>query len=413
LNKLRVSSEHTCRSRPIYLSKLSLNGFRNHTETKLELRPGLSVFQGANGQGKSNLLEAAYLLAIAKSPRTSSDRELVNWETAARGGHVQVLGVAREDGDTVQAQVDIDVAPYTPGPFEEAGTQIKKSLRVNGIIRQAVEFVGRVTVVYFEAADLEIVTGGPADKRRFLDILISQTAPEYLKTLQRYSRIILQRNQLLRRVREGTAAREELEFWDERLSAEGAAVVRRRRDVVDAIRQKAVDEHSKLSGGRDSLEMEYLPRLGVAGAAQGHDTLPVLQADVALALRRGLTEAYQREVAAGASLIGPHRDDLALRLNGQPADAFSSRGQARSITLALKLAETEVLAEATGRRPVIALDDILSELDPARRALVLERVATAEQALLTTTEFELVPDAWLRTAAKFVVEGGKVSAATG
>jgi DNA replication and repair protein RecF len=396
----------------IYLSKLSLTSFRNHSDTRLELGPGLTVFHGANGQGKSNLLEAAYMLAIAKSPRAASDRELVSWSIAASGGHVQALGVGREGDVTTQAQIDIDVAAAAPAPGLELEPPLKKSLRVNGIIRPAVEFVGMLNVVFFEAADLEIVFGGPAERRRFLDILISQTDSSYLKAMQRYSRVVMQRNQLLRRIRDDRAGVEELEFWDDRLAVEGAAIIDRRRRAVAALESVATAEHAALTEGREQLGIAYLPRLS---AENGGDPLAadadLAQDRLAKTLAGAMAGVQSREVAQGVSLVGPHRDDIRLTINGQPADAFASRGQARSVALALKLAEAASLKAATRRRPVLALDDVLSELDSARRRLVLERASHYEQALLTVTEPEIVAPDFLRSAAMFSVCAGKVTAA--
>ena len=182
----------------IHLSRLSLTGFRNHTNTDLELRPGLTLFQGNNGEGKSNLLEAAYMLAIAKSSRASNDRELVNWSVAESGGHMQVLGVGRDGDTTIQAQIDVDVTAAAAS----ASAGFRKGLRVNGIKRSATDFVGSLNVVFFEADDLEIIHGSPGRRRRYLDILIAQSDPAYLKSLQRYGQVVSQRHQLLRRIRE-------------------------------------------------------------------------------------------------------------------------------------------------------------------------------------------------------------------
>lgn len=393
----------------IYLSKLALTSFRNHALTRVDLGPGLSVFRGENGQGKSNLLEAAYLLAIAKSPRASSDRELVNWDVGSRGGHTQVYGVAREADTTVQAQIDIDVAP--PGALSEDGAPLplKKALRVNGIIRTAAEFVGRLNVVYFEARDLEIVTGGPSERRRFLDILISQMDPQYLKSLQRFGRVVMQRNQLLKRVRDGVSAEDEMEFWDERLSIEGAAIVEKRYRVVSALSRSAVREHAALTGDREDLHITYLPRLTANGEELTVSDVPVVPGErLGQTLREALVRSRGREIAQGMSVIGPHRDDLLLTVNGRQAGPYASRGQARSIALALKLAEASEVLAYTGRKPVLALDDVLSELDAARRRQVLLRTAGYEQALLTATEFELVDPEMLTTAARFIVEAGTV-----
>ena len=169
------------------------------------------------------------MLAIAKSPRTSSERELINWRINDIGGHVQILGVAREENVTTQAQIDFDTLP---SGSEHRSRSVRKALRVNGIIRNASDYVGNINVVFFEADDLSIITGPPSTRRRYLDILIAQVLPTYLKSLQRFSKVVSQRNHLLRRIRDGSASIKELEFWNERLTYEGAQIIQQRQEVV-------------------------------------------------------------------------------------------------------------------------------------------------------------------------------------
>ncbi|MEX0926468.1 MAG: DNA replication and repair protein RecF [Dehalococcoidia bacterium] len=387
---------------------MALSGFRNHVNTTVKLKPGLTVFQGANGQGKSNLLEAAYLLAIAKSPRASADRELVNWDLGQSGGHVQVLGVGREGDRTIQAQVDMDVAEAGDSIEAPAGAALRKSLRVNGIVRTAAEFVGNINVVFFEADDLEIVSGPPGVRRRFLDILISQSDPTYLKTLQRYSRVVMQRNQLLRRVRTGRATDEELVFWDERLAHEGASIIERRRRAVAGLIDHAVPAHAELTGG-DDLHLTYMPRLS-ADSSQADSDAGLTGSGLTTRIMRSLITARSRELAQGVTIVGPHRDDVEISLGGHAAGSYASRGQARSIAMSLKMAEAAFVMNATGRTPVLALDDILSELDPGRRRLVLTGVQKYEQVLLTVTESDFVDPGFLDGAARYRVHRGEVTA---
>lgn len=371
----------------------------------LELRPGLTVFQGANGHGKSNLLEAVYMLAIAKSPRTSTERELINWAVGESGGHVQVLGVGRDGDTTVQAQLDFDVAANG----DTTGTGYRKALRLNGIARSSADFVGRLNVVFFDADDLEIVYGAPSTRRRYLDILISQSRPAYLKSLQRYSKVVTQRNHLLRRVREGVAEPDEMSFWDERLAYEGAEIVHERNQAVRQLRESAVPAHSSLTEGH-KLGLKYEPQLTASGSGQ-EPPAQMTHPNIETALTEGLRQARRREIAQGVTVVGPHRDDLAILLNSQPAGSFASRGQARVIALALKMAEASVVRSMTGRTPVLALDDILSELDPVRRKLVLENVSRYEQVLLTTAETDAVAPEFLEGAVVFHVSEGKVTLA--
>ncbi len=347
------------------------------------------------------------MLAIAKSPRTSSERELINWKIGDSGGHVQVLGVGREGDETVQAQVDFDVA--AAGTANGAG--YRKSLRLNGIVRSSAEFVGHLNVVFFEADDLEIVLGSPSTRRRYLDILISQSRPAYLKSLQRYSKVVSQRNHLLRLVREGSASSEEMAFWDERLAYEGAEVVNERYQAVEKLKEDAVPAHEELTDG-DELGIEYLPQLTESGPGSGLPD-PVTHQALEDCLAEGLRQARRRETAQGVTVVGPHRDDISIQLNGQPAASFASRGQSRIIALALKMAEASVVQSLTGRTPVLALDDILSELDPGRRRLVLDRAASFEQVLLTSAESSAIAPEHLENAAHFRVVEGEVTPVAG
>lgn len=349
------------------------------------------------------------MLAIAKSPRTSSERELINWQLGDSGGHVQVLGVGREGDETVQAQIDFDVAAAKSG-VTGSGTGYRKSLRLNGIVRPSADFVGHLNVVFFEADDLEIILGSPSVRRRYLDILISQSRPSYLKSLQRYSKVVTQRNHLLKRIREGSANNDEMSFWDERLAYEGAEIVLVRHQTIEKLRADAVPAHLELTDG-DNLQLEYLPQLTDSGPAENW-TDSTSHSALVQHLTEGLEKARRREIAQGVTVVGPHRDDIDIRLNGQPAASFASRGQSRIIALALKMAEASVVKSLTGRVPVLALDDILSELDPGRRRLVLDRASKFEQVLLTSAELSSISAEHLEKAELFKVREGKVTPVT-
>jgi DNA replication and repair protein RecF len=348
------------------------------------------------------------MLAIAKSPRSSHERELVNWSLAETGGHMQILGVGREGDTTIQAQIDVDVTAATVGPNGAPNGQIgfRKGLRVNGIKRSAIDFVGNLNIVFFEAEDLEIIYGSPGRRRRYLDILISQSDPAYLKSLQRYGQVVTQRNRLLRRIREGLSEENELAFWDERLAYEGSRVTDSRRRSVDGLNDHAVPAHSELTDG-DDLELEYRPR--ISPSSDDRPEIGSMSAEmIEQEIKKALPALRRREIAQAVTVIGPHRDDLEIRLNDNAAGQFASRGQARTIALSLKLAEAVFVTNATGRTPVLALDDILSELDPKRRVLVLEAATKHQQVLLTSTEPGIVPQEFLEKADIYTVMNGRV-----
>ena len=376
----------------MYISHLRLTNYRNFTGLSLELPPGLVVLNGANAQGKTNLLEAAYLLAIAKSYRTNVERELINWssqktpEVGAAGAEQTIIDGEVERRDD---KVRVIVGLYAGSSEGTGGVLVNKRIKVNGVSTSASGLVGWVNAVLFTASDIELVHGSPSQRRRFLDILLSQVDRSYLRTLQRYQRVLTQRNHLLRLIREGRASEEELGFWNGELIGEGAALIDRRSDAIDRLSPLTAHAYRALSKGEE-LSLKFRPSLHPEQFEQS------------------LTERKNEEIRAGVTLAGPHRDDLEINLNGMPAGTYSSRGQARSIALGLRLAEAVFLKERRGDEPVLLLDDVLSELDSYRRRNVLEEAAAYQQALVTTAEPALIGDAAARNASLFQVAAGGV-----
>lgn len=229
--------------------------------------------------------------------------------------------------------------------------------------------------------------GTPAQRRRFLDILISQVDRGYLRALQRYHRVLVQRNHLLRLVREGRSRPSELEFWDSELAGEGSRIVARRQDVVGRLAPLAAQSYQRLAG-EETLGVSFEPSVSAEGLA------------------KALAEGREREVQAGATLVGPHRDDLGLALDGRSAATYASRGQARTIAVALRLAEASFLRQERREEPILLLDDILSELDAQRRRRVLEEAGTYQQAIITLAEPALVRDLPLKPEAAYLLRHG-------
>ena len=305
------------------------------------------------------------------------------------------------EADALDAIADPGLSGARSG---NASSSLQKSLRVNGIRRPAGEFVGSFNAVAFAAEDIELITGGPAKRRRYLDILISQGDPGYLRTLQRYGKVVTQRNHLLRQVRERTASTDELVFWDERLCQEGALIVGKRMLAVQKLAELAPREHETLAGEAEPLGIQYRPRI----AEEAPTELPH-HSEVAAIMTSSLVRVRGREIGQGVTVLGPHRDEMDVTLSGQPASQFASRGQTRTITLALRLAEANFISDATNRKPVVILDDVLSELDNRRRRHVLEASSSYEQVLLTTTDFDMVEDDFLQSATRLAIADGVIS----
>jgi DNA replication and repair protein RecF len=369
----------------------------------------LILLEGANGQGKSNLLEAAYLLAIAKSNRASMDREMVRSE--ARIGpqpHAQILAhLTLADGD-VRLQVDFSPSGNSGNPHSEAETATSeaavfhKSFRVNGVGRRASSVVGVLNAVMFGAEDLELVYGTPSIRRRYLDILISQLDDRYLRSLQRYHKILAQRNHLLKRIRHRSASPDELQFWDVELIAEASFIIEQRANTLASLNDIVAPLHSELAGADDMLELVYRPSI---------DIPQEVTVDVAAEiLTEGLADERSREIAQGFTILGPHRDDVEPQIAGMQASAYASRGQVRTVVLAMKLAEAEHLKRRRGQEPVLLLDDVLSELDSGRRDLVLDKAATYQQCFITTAEPDIIRPERLSQMHRFDVKLGSVKA---
>ena len=367
----------------------------------------MALVSGANGQGKSNLLEAVYLLAIAKSPRAASDRELVRQQPQGAVTHTRVAARLVRGAESLRVQIDLARLPPQPvtdvgdpaGPIGEGPLQ--KRYRINGVDRRASDLVGQLNAVLFTASDLEFVYGPPSVRRRYLDILISQLDRDYLRSLQRYQNIVRQRNRLLRMVRLGASRSDELDFWNQQLVTEGQHVTQARRNAVQSLSRLARPAHEELSGGAENLELAYRPSVDA-----GEDGSAEAFAD---AFRRGIAERLDREIAQGVTLSGPHRDDVQVLTGGASAASYASRGQVRTAALAIKVAEAAHIAERRGNQPVLLLDDVLSELDAARRAHVLEVISGYEQCIISTADRGSIESRFLAGMTRFVVERGRVS----
>ena len=371
----------------MYLSHLSLTNYRNFQDLDLELPNGMVFILGRNAQGKSNLLEAIYLLVIGKSYRTNIDKELIS-QGIPSFNQVQTLvsGKVKHKNGILKAMVGLQ--PFTKDGGQE--TKIYKQIRVNGSPTTITRLVGCINAVLFTPNDIDLVFGPPSIRRRFLNILISQIDRNYLHTLQRYQQVTAQRNHLLRLIRDGKGSRNELDFWDEELVKEATVIISRRSQVLEKLTPMAQNSYFGLTGHDENLDLQFEPAVL---AQDMKDTLRVQR---------------EREISAGMTIFGPHRDDLLMEIEGMNAATYSSRGQARSIALALRLAEAHFLKQERDEEPLLLLDDVLSELDKERRHRVLEEVGKYEQILATTAERLLVHNSPIPPSATYVLGKGHV-----
>ena len=391
----------------MYLSHLSLTNFRNFPQLELDLSPGVVTLFGRNAQGKTSLLEAIYLLAISRSFRAENEYETVNWHAAAEGGLAMVAGTIEKEGEQLRVHVGYQCVPVQEAASSQAhGTHrrfnMRKQIRVSRVKRSAAELVGLVNAVLFSADDLEIVQGPPSIRRRYLDILISQVDSSYLKTLQRYQRVLQNRNKLLKSIRERGADEDELIFWDEELIKEGSAIVNRRYEAMESLSSICRERHSELTGGEENLTVDYRP--SVPRHEQSSSVDGIKQGFIV-----ALKTSKPRERNMGLTAVGPHRDDFKLLVNDVDMGIYGSRGQARTIALAMRLAEVAYLASIRGEGPIVLLDDVLSEMDSFRRNRVLDKALQYQQVIITTTDLEMIQNGTLPNATYYEVQSGNVS----
>lgn len=388
----------------ILISRLGLTNFRNYEKLELRLRPGTTIIRGKNAQGKSNLLEAIYMLALSKSPRAANDGDLIRRAEEEHHIFTQVSGTVSKGDEVLQVQIGFtsETKPKN-GPRQGSPSRnSRKFIRVNGFPKRPVELIGIVNAVMFSAPDLEMIYGSPSVRRRYLDVLVSQFDRDYLGALQRYRRVLRQRNHLLKRIREGRASSKELSFWDKALVKEGTTLIAGRAETVEALSTQAGLIHRDLSSIDEKLALLYHPDIPWSH----HESAQGLR-DAFLAK---LESHRSQELAQGVTVCGPHRDDLILLVEGLEASVYASRGQARTAVLSMRLAEAAYLRNQCGHHPILLLDDVLSELDDERRGKILGRVMEYEQCLVTTTDVDFsVGDKRLADATVLEIQAGSVT----
>jgi DNA replication and repair protein RecF len=387
----------------MFLQQLALHNFRNYARLALDLPPGPLFVVGENAQGKSNLLESVFFLATTRSPRTANDRELVNWRALAEEmPFARAAGVVVRESGKTRLDVTMMLKEGAPPAGREDGGRLTlgKRITVNGVPKRAMDLLGQLEVVMFSPHDIELVNGSPSARRRYLDITNSMVDHRYVRALQRFNRVLLQRNSLLRAIRERQARRDQLDYWDDLLIENGAYITQRRQDSLRALNRGLREIHPELTGKEERLDIAYLPSIYQNGHRVDllRESGPESERELADSYRGALSREHRREVAAGVSLLGPHRDDLRFVVNGVDMTTFGSRGQQRTAALSLKLAEAQYMQEETAEPPLLLLDDVMSELDGARRRHISAWLRRDRQAIIVATDLdqyrpELVQDA--------------------
>ena len=378
----------------MHLTRVQLTNFRSWTELQLELTPGVSLVSGANAAGKSNLVEALYMLAALRSTRAQTEGELIRW-SAHDPQVMRVAGVALRGGDPVDVEISLaarEGAPVSTARQRSQAPLTSKRIRVNGVARRASDALGAIRAVQFTTLDIELLTGPAALRRRFLDVAVGQLVSSHAGNLSRYQRALTQRNALLKRIADGRARESELEQWDDLLSAAAKPIWQARSDAALALSARAEARHMELRSPDDPAEL--------------------LALTYAPANEPSLAESRRRDLARGSTSVGPHRDEMLIDLDGRPAANFASRAQQRAAALSMRLAEADYLLNHDGDAPVLLLDDVFSELDPLRRERTAEAVSAMDQVILTTADTAAVPFGASQLDASYVIEAGELHPAS-
>jgi DNA replication and repair protein RecF len=375
------------------LLALELDEFRSFHRLHLPIDPAGFRAIGPNASGKSTILEAIAMLATTRSPRTSAEREIANWES---GNDLEVPPYVRLRGEFERKdgvhQVEIGITLR-----DRAQSSLKKMVRFDDRPVRAVDAVGQFATVHFSPEDVNLVSGAPSARRRYLDVAVSQSSRSYLRALSRYGRVLEQRNSLLRSLSrdrmtaEGGRPARELPFWDAELTAAAADLLAFRLGAIQELSNRARQHFEQLTGDGSLLITYASPRMDlpeVIPANEDWTTPPQsLRQTLFAAFSRSLGSHAGEELRRGITVVGPHRDDFCISAHGADLARYGSRGQQRLAVVAMKLAELDLLGDSLGEPPVLLLDDVLSELDMARREMIVAVLAARKaQVCVTATD---------------------------
>ena len=368
----------------MYLKTLHLRQFRNYQDQRVDFLAPKTILVGNNAQGKSNLLEAVELLATLRSHRMARDRDLVREE--------ELVGQITATIERQTGLIDLSLTLRRNG---------RRTVALNSeSLRRQLDFLGGLNAVQFSSLDLELVRGGPEQRRGWLDTLLIQLEPVYAHILQQYNQVLRQRNAFLKRQQQETHPsldQTELALWNAQLATTGSRVTRRRSRAIERLAPIASAWHASISGSTEILQVNYAPNVPLS---QNHPE-EVQQAFLEKIEQRAVAEQHQ-----GTTLVGPHRDEIELTINQTPARQYGSQGQQRTLVLALKLAELKLIEEVVGEPPLLLLDDVLAELDPNRQNQLLEAIQDRFQTLITTTHLGSFDSQWLKASQILSVQAG-------
>ena len=398
----------------MHLTRIALTDFRVFSRLELDLPGRLLVLVGDNAQGKTTLLEAIYYLATFTSLQAGSDRQLINFTAAEQNQAVGRL-VADFSKTGQSHRLEVRLIQENGG---NGGSRLRKQILLDGVTRPAHEVVGFFSAVIFLPQMTRIIEGSPDERRRYLNLALSQAVPGYAKTLAEYTQVITQRNALLKQLGERGGDPDQLTYWDELLVDRGTFLILHRIRAIQELERLAARIHTRLTHSAEVLRLLYQPSYDPKPSAEGQYTLNLRStaqhssltfAEIQQGFLQRLRQLRTEEIQRGVTVCGPHRDELRFLANGVDLGDFGSRGQVRTTMLSLKLAELMWIKDRTGEWPVLLLDEIMAELDLQRRAdLQTYLLENEQQVLLTTTDNHLFSPEFNQSSKLWHVHQGQV-----
>jgi DNA replication and repair protein RecF len=367
----------------LHINELKLTNYRNYLSEKISFENNVNVILGENAQGKTNIMESIYVLGLAKSHRTTRDKELIYWDKE----YAKIEGSVQKKSGLLTLEIIIS----TKG----------KKVKLNRLEKRKLsEYIGALNIVMFAPEDLNLVKGSPQVRRRFIDMEIGQINPVYLYHLALYQKILQQRNHLLKDLQRKKSDNGLLDILTEQLIGNSAKVILKRFEFVSMLEKYAKPIHRDISRNSEDLRIEYKPSIEVSETAK--------LSKIEEVLLENFSKIKAKEIERGITLIGPHRDDLLFFVNDRDVQTYGSQGQQRTTALSIKMAELELIYEKIGEYPILLLDDVLSELDDYRQSHLLNTIQGKVQTFVTTTSVEGIDHQTLKEASTYIVEKGDI-----
>lgn len=358
------------------LENIKIRNFRNFTNYEVTFNQGVTTLFGRNGVGKSSLIEAIYFLSIGRSFRARHDRDTVNKNILGTGDFAQIKGMFKNLSENRELQIILNV---------NESFRLSKNGNINGANIKLSEFVGNLKSVCFSVNDMNVIFGSPSERRKYMDLLNTQLNSNYTSELLTYNNILDSRNALLKRIKNNESNKDELKYWNDKMIDIGSYIIQKRYESLDKLNLISKDIFTKIFNSEHTGDIRYLSSITNDNEYNLKDDLERIQSQ----FRDKIFEYEHRDIFYGRSNIGPHRDDIVIKIDGDSAQNFASRGQARLLVLGIKLAECELIKESS-EEPIILLDDAFSELDFQNQEYLAKFILEYNQCLITGLDFSVI-----------------------